>query len=128
MANGEAKGSVGFSDGGPNESQREVKGDQGGKVKPREAKGEPNHAITCLLWSVVVSTSNTRWLDLATSLAPFGDHRLATSKVFPHFPLLGSLDDVDLKVSDGDSNFKHYYLKSPRLFSDQYFLHKMIFQ
>ena len=37
----------------------------------------------------------------------FGDHRLAMSNVLKYFPLLGSVDDVDLKVSNGDSNFEH---------------------
>ena len=37
----------------------------------------------------------------------FGDHRLAMSNVLKYFPLLGSVDDVDLKVSIGDSNFEH---------------------
>ena len=50
---------------------------------------------------MVLSTSEDKWLALANSLAPFGDHRLATSNV------LGSVDDVDLKVSNGDFNFEH---------------------
>ena len=54
-----------------------------------------------------MSASNTSWFDLATLLAPFGDHRLATSKVFKYCLFLGSVDDVDLKVSNGDFNFEH---------------------
>ena len=56
---------------------------------------------------MVLSTSEDKWLALANSLAPFGDHRLATSKVFKYCPFLGSVDDVDLKVSNGDFNFEH---------------------
>ena len=89
-------------EGAPNGSQGEVKGDQGDKGTPREAKGEPHHTISCSFWPVVLSTSEDKWLALANSLAPFGDHRLATSKVFKSCPFLGSVDDVDLKVSNGD--------------------------
>ena len=107
MAKAESKGSVGFSKGPQTEAKR-AKGDQGDKGTPREAKGEPHHAISCSFWSVVLSTSEDKWLALANSLAPFGDHRLATSKVFQYVLFFGPLGDVDLKVSNGDFNFKHY--------------------
>ena len=94
-------------EGTPNGSQEGAKGDQGDKGTPREAKGEPHHATSCSFWPVVLSTSEDKWLALANSLAPFGDHRLATSKVFKYCPFLGSVDDVDLKVSNGDFNFEH---------------------
>ena len=58
---------------------------------------------------MILSTSENRWLDLANLLDPFVKQCLATSKVFEKNPRLGFLDDVDLKVSNGDSKFEHNF-------------------
>ena len=65
-------------EGAPNGSQGGVKGDQGNKWRPREKNGGRSGTIA-----------------------------LPTSNVLKYFRLRGSVDDVDLEVSNGDSNFEH---------------------